>query len=138
MTPTEQAKALVKLSEGLRLRSYICPAGYPTIGYGRRIPDLNSPATIDRETAERWFEEDWRAHTPRVSGTEAQLAAMTSFAYNLGVPRLMGSTLLAKHRAGDFLAAAREFLRWTRAGGRVLPGLVKRRTVESNIYLGAP
>lgn len=63
-----------------------------------------------------------------------QKAAMASLAYNVGLVAFAGSTLLRKHKAGDYAGAAREFDRWTRAGGRVLRGLVRRRKAERELY----
>lgn len=64
-----------------------------------------------------------------------QLGALVSFAYNLGIGALAKSTLLKKHLAGDYTGAAREFPKWKFGGGRVLPGLVKRRAAEVALYL---
>ena len=67
--------------------------------------------------------------------TAAQKAAMTSLAYNIGSSALGKSTLLKKHKAGDFKGAADEFLRWKMAGGKVMRGLVRRREAERALYL---
>jgi GH24 family phage-related lysozyme (muramidase) len=64
--------------------------------------------------------------------TQKQFDALVSFHYNTGA--LLSSTLLRKHKAGDYAGAAAEFLRWTHAGGKVLPGLVKRRAAEAALY----
>lgn len=64
-----------------------------------------------------------------------QLGALVSFAYNLGSGALAKSTLLKKHLAADYAGAAKEFARWTKGGGKVLPGLVKRRAAEATLYL---
>jgi lysozyme len=65
-----------------------------------------------------------------------QLDALTSFAYNVGLGRFLGSTLLAKHLRPQPLEAAPEFLRWVKAGGRKLYGLERRRRSEAVRYLG--
>ena len=59
--------------------------------------------------------------------------ALVSFHYNTGA--LARSTLLRRHLAGDFAGAASEFARWKHAGGRVMPGLVRRRAAEAKLYL---
>ena len=59
-----------------------------------------------------------------------------SFAYNVGLGNLGSSTLLRKHRAGDYAGAAAEFSRWSKAAGKVLNGLVKRRAAEARVYQG--
>jgi GH24 family phage-related lysozyme (muramidase) len=68
--------------------------------------------------------------------TQAQFDAMVSLAYNIGVAAFQGSTLLRRHRAGDYAAAEAEFHRWNRAGGRVMKGLVRRRAAEARMYGG--
>lgn len=64
--------------------------------------------------------------------TQSQFDALVSFHYNTGAIRR--ATLTKKHIAGDFTGAAHEFARWTRAGGRVLQGLVNRRAAEAELY----
>jgi lysozyme len=56
--------------------------------------------------------------------------ALVDFCYNLGVGRLQTSTLRRVVNAGDWQGAKEQLMRWTRGGGRVLPGLVKRRAAE--------
>jgi lysozyme len=63
-----------------------------------------------------------------------QMAALASLAYNIGINAFRASTLLRKLNAGDTSGAAREFDKWTRGGGRVLPGLVKRRADERRLF----
>jgi len=64
-----------------------------------------------------------------------QFGALTSFTFNLGVGNLSSSTLLKKLNRADYSGAAEEFPRWVRAGGKVLPGLVKRRAAERELFL---
>ncbi len=64
--------------------------------------------------------------------TQAQFDAMVSFHYNTGA--IARATLTRKHRAGDHAGAVAEFARWNRAGGRVMRGLVRRRTAEAALY----
>lgn len=66
--------------------------------------------------------------------TQDQYDALVSFTFNLGPTKLKGSTLLRKHNAGDCYGAAAEFSKWVYAGGKVLPGLVKRRADERALY----
>lgn len=66
--------------------------------------------------------------------SQAQFDALVSFTYNVGPENLRSSTLLRKHRAGDYAGASREFGRWNRAAGRVLPGLTRRRAAEAQLY----
>jgi lysozyme len=67
--------------------------------------------------------------------SQGQLDALTSFVFNLGSGKLKASTLLRKHRAGNYTGAAAEFGRWIYGGGKPLPGLIKRRAAEAHMYL---
>lgn len=151
------AEDLCKRFEGLHrvgtdglVYPYICPAGYPTQGYGtvyrpdgRKVTMADPPIT--RETAEQWLrielvntyapgvirqcpvlfalavmEEDWR-----------KFCAIVDFAYNLGVGRLQTSTLRRKINEQNWGEAIEQLLRWNKAGGRILPGLTRRREAEA-------
>ena len=71
----------------------------------------------------------------KVSLTDNEFGALVSFSFNLGLGNLQKSTLLKKVNAGNMVGAAEEFLKWTKAGGKVLPGLVKRRAAERELFL---
>ena len=64
--------------------------------------------------------------------TGAALGAIADFAYNLGPTRLAASTLRKRLNEGDMQGAREEIVKWVHAGGRILPGLVKRRRMEAN------
>lgn len=138
------AAQLCRVFEGLRLKPYICPAGYPTQGYGTvNKPDGTkvsmSDPPITRETAEAWLLHELRATyiigvlraSPHLVAHPKVLGVMADFAYNLGVPRYRASTLKRRINERDWEGAQRELLRWVYGGGRILPGLVKRRKAES-------
>jgi lysozyme len=140
----ELATTLCKEFEGFRSKSYLCPAGVETIGYGStRYPDgrkvkLDDPP-ITRTEAEdilRWqLEREFlpgvlRACPSLISHPQA-LNAVVDFAYNLGVGRLQTSTLRRRINQGDWQGAKEQLMRWVRGGGRVLPGLVRRRKAEA-------
>jgi lysozyme len=72
----------------------------------------------------------------RVPVTEGQFVALIDFAYNCGEGALRRSTLLKLLNAGKTVNAAYEFKKWVRAGGKELPGLVRRREAEEKIFLG--
>lgn len=119
-----------------RAYPYLCPAGYPTIGYGH-LCDLKHPPITDPE-AEVYLAQDLQTalratlrYCP-VLATEPEnrLAAIVDFTFNLGAGRLQTSTLRRRINQRDWLAAATELMRWVRGGGRVLPGLVVRREAE--------
>jgi lysozyme len=67
--------------------------------------------------------------------TQSRFDALVSFAFNVGLGNLQRSTIRQKHNRGEFEGAAEAFMQWTKAGGKVLPGLVKRRKDESTLYL---
>lgn len=137
------ALPLILRFEGLRLRPYLCSAGVPTIGVGAthyldgRSVTLADPP-ITREHAIHLLREmvarEYMPETLRLcpgADTAPRAAALTSFAFNLGVSALRGSTLRRRVNAGDWPGAARELQRWNRGGGRVLRGLVLRRAAEA-------
>lgn len=133
--------------EGLRLQSYLCPAGIPTIGWGNTRYEsgrrVKLGETITKERADALFL--WWANSfatqvmqsiPKgVILSENQFSALVSFAYNVGIANLRTSTLLrmviASPNNPDIRA---QFLRWNRAGGQVLAGLTRRREAEANLY----
>lgn len=97
--------------------------------------------TIDQTTADRLLKtglvsyENDVLKLVRVKLTQGQFDALVSFAYNVGSRALSTSTLLKKLNAGDIKDAADEFLRWNKAGGKVMPGLTSRRTAERDVFL---
>lgn len=135
--------AIVKRSEGLRLKAYICPAGVLTIGYGSTGPHVKPGMTITEDQAEGLLRSDLRRFEDGVAqlakvATDNQYSAMVSFAFNVGLEALKTSTLLRKHNEGDYAGAKAEFARWNKGGGKVLPGLVTRRADEAELYGRAP
>lgn len=140
------AAGLCREFEGLSLKPYICPAGYATIGYGatfyptgRRVLITDQPIT--REVANEILIYDLQkflsgvlSQCPVLSGQTNRLAAVTDFAFNLGLGRLKASTLRKKINEGDYEAAKVELAKWVRGGGRVLPGLVRRRAAEIRLF----
>ena len=127
------------MMEGLRLTTYRDAAGVLTIGYGHtkgvregdRISEYWAKELLqmDIDEAEKAVKE------LRVARTEGQLDALTSFAFNLGIGRLKGSTLLKTIRnGGSKTAITREFKRWVYAGGKKLKGLEIRREWEAKRF----
>jgi lysozyme len=72
---------------------------------------------------------------PAAVGNQGVFDALVSFAFNVGLGNLQRSSLRMKTNRGELEEAADEFLKWTKAGGRVLPGLVKRRNDERALFL---
>jgi len=143
---------LIKAHEGLRLKAYLCPANVWTIGYGHTGPDVKPGMQITAEQAEKLllkdlavFERDVAFLTQGLELTPNQFSALVSFAFNVGsdidddtiAEGLGDSTLLKKLRAGDAAGAANEFGKWVYARGKKLPGLVRRRADERNLFLSA-
>lgn len=144
----ELTASLCRRFEGFRARPYLCPAGVPTIGYGATAYLDGRPVRLDdpplsREAADRLLlGQILRVYLP---GTQAlcpgleggALAAITDFAFNLGLTRLKASTLQRRLRAGDVEGAVLELRRWVRGAGKVLPGLVLRRAAEITLFTDA-
>jgi len=138
-------KDLIKKYEGLKLTSYLCPAGVPTIGWGHTY-GVKLNRTISVEEAEVLLDHDYQAAQDQVERlvtvplTENQLGALTSFVFNLGMGALAMSTLLKKLNKGDYSGAADEFNRWvySKVNGvsTKLNGLVKRRAEEKQLFEG--
>lgn len=138
---SDKGLALIKRSEGLRLKAYLCPAGIPTIGYGSTGQHVRIPMSITEAEAERLLLEDLERFEKAVNDaakwqTQGQYDAAVSLAFNIGIGAFQGSSVLRKHKAGDHKGAAAAFLLWNKGGGRVLPGLVTRRADEAALYLG--
>lgn len=137
---------MVARHEGCRLKAYKCPAGVWTIGYGntyyedgRKVKEGDS---ITKEQAEQMLS------TTLVSVRRQVMAALTaslpdgavdalvSFTYNVGIGNLKKSTLLKriKNNPLDLAGIEQELAKWNKGGGKVLPGLVKRRAEEYALY----
>lgn len=140
------ASELCRRFEGFRSKPYLCPAGIPTIGYGSTYYANGTKVTlvdvpIDEPTAKTLLLSELR-HTyligvlrncPVLATNEAACNAIVDFTYNLGVGRLQTSTLKRKINAQDWEGAKEQLMLWTRGGGKVLPGLVKRRLAEKSL-----
>lgn len=130
---------LIKQFEGCKLKAYVCPAGVLTIGYGSTGPHVKPGMTITADQAEELLRSDLRRFEDYVAkecapATDNQFSALVSFCFNVGEGALKSSTLRRMHLEGNYEAAAGQFARWTRGGGKVLPGLVRRREAESALY----
>ncbi|HCM9495669.1 TPA: lysozyme [Enterobacter hormaechei subsp. hormaechei] len=145
MQTSDKGIALIKQFEGCKLTAYQDSVGVWTIGYGWTKPVDGKPIragmTIKQETAERLLKtglvsyENDVSRLVKVDLTQGQFDALVSFTYNLGARSLSTSTLLRKLNAGDYAGAADEFLRWNKAGGKVLNGLTRRREAEHALFL---
>ena len=145
MQTSDKGIALIKEFEGCKLTAYQDSVGVWTIGYGWTQPVDGKPIragmTIKQQTAERLLKTGMVSYESDVSRlvkvglTQGQFDALVSFTYNLGARSLSTSTLLRKLNAGDYAGAADEFLRWNKAGGKVLNGLTRRREAERALFL---
>ena len=156
--------ALIKQFEGAGgwdataqvFRPYADPIEIWTIGWGHEITvshealrgqacgaqaDQLYPGGLCVADATSLLQDDVSATCAEVQGllkvtvNDNQFAALVSFTYNLGVENLAASTLLKLLNQGDVAGAAQQFKLWDHAGGVVLPGLVKRRQAEANLFL---
>ena len=143
------AVVLCKEFEGFSSKPYICPAGYPTIGYGTVYkPDgtkvTMQDAPISHEMGLSWLilelEHNYMAGvlkaSPSLITQPIALGVITDFAYNLGVGRYRASTLRKKIDIQDWGGAATELKKWVYGGGKKLPGLVRRRQAEVDLLAG--
>jgi len=141
------AKELCKEFEGFRSAPYLCPAGVPTIGYGAtyytggRKVALADPPISEREAEALLEEELNKTYLPGVLRCcpivlcfPEVLNALVDFSFNLGVGRLQSSTLRRKVNEEKWPEAIHQIKRWVRGGGRVLPGLVRRREAEAALF----
>ncbi len=133
-----------KVKRGIEISAvpYICPAGFWTIGYGHLCDPKHPPIT--EAEAEVYLARDLQTalvatlrYCPVLATEpEGRLAAIVDFTFNLGAGRLQTSTLRRRINQRDWLAAAIQLRKWVYGGGKVLPGLVKRRSAERSLLLG--
>jgi len=139
----EIAAELCRRFEGFREKPYLCPAGIPTIGYGSTYYADGKKVTLQdapiNEPEARVLLVHELEHTylpgvlrncPVLATDTRKCNAIVDFCYNLGVGRLQTSTLKRKINAQDWDGAKEQLMLWTKGGGKVLPGLLKRRQAE--------
>lgn len=138
---------LIKSFEGFSSTIYICPAGYPTIGYGHLVRADEAAFFKDgisvaegEELLRKDAKSAERAVLKYISVplTDGEFDSLVSFTFNLGAGALQSSTLRRKLNRSDYDGASCEFKRWVWAGGRKLSGLIRRRKAESNMFLSLP
>ncbi len=142
---SKQGLDLICRFEGFSPVIYICPAGYPTIGYGHLITEANKEqflGGVDEDEALELLRSDAgkaeRAVLRLISVplTQGQFDALVSFTFNLGSGALQRSTLRRKVNREEHADVPAELVKWVWAGGRKLKGLVKRRAAEAKLYKG--
>ena len=137
----EGIDALLKKYEGCKLKAYRCPANVCTIGYGHTSaagnPVVTDGMTITQKQCDDILRSDLVKYETSVHNmvtqplTQHQFDVLVDFAYNAGIGNLKSSTLIKKVNAAKFDEVPAELMKWTKGGGKVLPGLVKRRQAES-------
>lgn len=132
--------SFIEAWEGCKLTAYQDIVGIWTIGVGHTGPEVVRGKRITQAEADAIlaadlvrFERAINAEV-KVPLTQNQFDALVSLAFNIGVGAFSKSTLLRKLNAHDFVGAAKAFLSWNRAGGKVSNGLTKRREAEMNVF----
>jgi len=152
-----QAIRTIKHHEGVRFKPYRCPALLWTVGVGHvlyldqgrlKLEDRRGYALKDADNR-AWlqdevdallrsdlarFEQGVARMCSSASSHQGRFDALVSFSFNVGLGTLQRSTLRAKFNRGDYDGAAKEFLKFTKGGGKVLKGLVNRRNDELRMY----
>jgi lysozyme len=135
---------ITKQSEGCRLTAYQDSAGVWTIGWGHTGPEVNEGIVWTQEQADAQLLKDMALAEANVRSVvqiplnQDEFIALCDLAFNIGTGNLDGSTLLRLLNAGDIDGAIAQFSVWNEAGGRVLAGLVNRRSAEATLFkLGA-
>lgn len=159
MKTSSKAKDMIKHHEGVKARPYLCPAKLWTVGVGHVLyPEQGKLKLEERNRVQLrdvdnkvWsndeinklldfdlarFERGVARLCPASISNQNHFDALVSFSFNVGLGNLQNSGLRFKYNRGEYEYAAGEFLKWTKGGGKVLPGLVKRRNDERNLFLG--
>lgn len=143
MKLNENGINLVKQFEGLSLNVYHDIAGFLTVGYGHKVlssDDLRWGDQISQQTADDLLAKDLEIASNelksvlKVELNENQFSALASFVYNLGINNLEHSHLLKMINANSLMAAASEFEKWDHSNGAVVPGLLRRRIAERDLF----
>tara|TARA_R110000823_G_scaffold14616_3_gene48036 strand:+ start:169 stop:651 length:483 start_codon:yes stop_codon:yes gene_type:complete len=160
MKVSDKCIQMIRHHEGVRFRPYRCPAKLWTVGVGHVLYPNQGRLPLDQRQDFQLQESDNRTFSAEevdgilrsdlarfergvaiqcpVSLTQGQFDALVSFSFNCGLGTLQRSTLRQKLLRGETEDAAQELLKYTIGGGRVLPGLVKRRQDERAVFLGTP
>lgn len=159
MKTSSKAKDMIKHHEGVKNRPYLCPAKLWTVGVGHVLYPEQAKLKLDErknvqlkpEHNKVWSQDEINALLdfdltrfergvvrlcPNAVLNQNYFDALVSFSFNVGLGNLQNSGLRFKFNRGEYDYAANEFLKWTKGGGKVLPGLVKRRNDERNLFLG--
>lgn len=142
MKATKNCLDLIMQFEGFQEKTYICPAGILTIGYGH-TKEVTKDMVCTKEQAIEWLKDDLAVVEETLNnlmddGLELnanQFDALCSFIFNVGNGAFKKSTLLKFLLKGQYEEASKEFLKWNKASGKELSGLTKRRQAEQDLFL---
>eukprot|EP00051_Salpingoeca_urceolata_P026339 m.476938 g.476938 ORF g.476938 m.476938 type:complete len:395 (+) comp20709_c0_seq1:662-1846(+) len=141
MVMSQNGLQLTESFEGLVQHVYDDSAGNPTVCYGHLVlPGQHFPAHVSMSECESLLRQDMGSaescvrNAVNVNLNQNQFDALVDFTYNAGCGSLQSSTLLRDLNANDYSAVPAQLLRWDHAGGRVLPGLERRRRAEGNLW----
>lgn len=137
--------SLIKSFEGCILNAYLDSVNVPTIGYGATFYENGNKVKIGDKINSKQADELLKYHLNlfkekvksliKTNLNDNQFSALVSFAFNLGIGNLQKSTLLIKvNKNPNDISIKEEFLKWNKAGGKILNGLTKRRNAEANLY----
>ena len=141
MRTSQLAIDQIKIFEGYKNKAYLDPTDKPTIGYGHTL-NVKMGMTCTPEIAEGWLKDDITPcelaierliHIPL---TQGQFDACSDFAFNLGIGKFAGSTLIILIKKGDMHGASLEFPKWDLVGGKISDWQVKRRSWDQKRFLG--
>lgn len=130
---------VVKHFEGTVPRTYLDPIGIKTACVGHTGPELRMGQTFTAAECDEMLSADLSIAANGVQDcitepmSTGETAAYISFAFNAGVPAFCNSTAARLLNEGDHAGACAQLSRWVNAGGRVLPGLVRRRAAERQL-----
>lgn len=141
MKPDDACIAFIKLHEGVKHTAYLDSVGIPTAGVGHTGPDVQLHHTYTDAQINAWLQNDLQGAASAVNDyvemplKQNQFNACVSLCFNIGNTAFGKSTLVRLLNDGDFDGAADQFRRWVKAGGVEIPGLVKRREDEKQLFL---
>ncbi len=142
MKTSQRGLDLIKRFEGFRAEAYrdIAVPNLWTIGYGF-TSNVREGDTMTKAQANARLARELSGYELAVKVAtdgqcnQNQFDALVSFCWNVGIEGMQRSSVIKAHRRGDYQAAARAFGLWNKAGGKVWPGLTRRRAAEAALYL---
>lgn len=147
MKMNDEGRNLIRQFEGCRTRAYRDAVGVWTVGYGHTSmagsPSVAAATRVTRARAEAILDRDLERFCGEVASlirtplNDNQFSALVCFAFNVGVGNFRKSSVLAAVNGGDLASVPRRLALWVKAGGRMLPGLVKRRAAEAALFMAA-